>query len=141
MARKVPKHFFNQSAVVPYHFRDDDLEILLISSRKKKRWVIPKGVKEPGLSAQDSAAQEAREEAGVEGVVLPEPIGDYKYRKWGGVCSVEVYLMEVDKVLDEWPESHRDREWMSPKTASKRVDEKDLKRMISSVPNRVLRRR
>lgn len=130
-------HFYTQSAVVPYRFRDGALEVLLVSSRKKKRWVIPKGVKEPGYSAQDSAAKEALEEAGVEGVVLPEAIGEYEYRKWGGVCRVEVYLMEVETVHDEWLESHRDRKWLSAADASAQVRESELARILDSVPKLV----
>lgn len=134
MAVERPEHFYNQSAVVPFRFRDGVLEVLLISSRKKKRWVIPKGVKEPGYSAQDSAAKEALEEAGVEGVVLPDSIGEYEYSKWGGVCRVEVYLMEVKKVHDEWLESYRDRNWLSPGDASTQVRESELGRILGSVP-------
>jgi 8-oxo-dGTP pyrophosphatase MutT (NUDIX family) len=131
---KVPHHFFDQSAVVPFQWRDGALEVLLISSRKKKRWVIPKGVKELGLSAQESAAKEAIEEAGIEGGVLPEAIGSYEYRKWGGVCCVEVFAMAVEKVHDEWLESYRDREWLSVDEACQRVEEVDLKRLIGLVP-------
>ena len=130
----VPDYFFVQSAVIPYRERDGNLEILLISSRKKRRWVIPKGVKEPELSAQVSAAQEALEEAGIEGQVSNQSIGHYAYEKWGGTCRVEVFTMMVEKVHKEWLESHRNREWISIEEAARRVDEKQLKRLIRSVP-------
>lgn len=130
----VPDYFFVQSAVIPFRQRDGNVEILLITSRKKRRWVIPKGVKEPELSAQVSAAQEALEEAGIEGQVSEHPIGGYEYDKWGGTCRVEVFIMMVKKVHEEWLESYRDREWVSIDQAARRVNEKQLKRLIRSVP-------
>ena len=131
----VPDYFFVQSAVIPYRKHNDDIEILLITSRKKRRWVIPKGVKEPDLSPLDSAAQEALEEAGIEGLVSEHPIGRYEYEKWGGTCRVEVFVMKVEKVHTEWLESHRDREWVSLEQAASRVKEKQLKKMLKSMPD------
>ena len=131
----VPDYFFVQSAVIPYRKHNDDIEILLITSRKKRRWVIPKGVKEPDLSPPDSAAQEALEEAGIEGLVSEHPIGRYEYKKWGGTCRVEVFIMKVQKVHAEWLESHRDREWVSLEQAASRVNEKELKKMLKTMPD------
>lgn len=130
----VPDYFFVQSAVIPYRERDGKVEILLITSRKRRRWVIPKGVKEPELSAQVSAAQEALEEAGIEGGVSKRPIGYYEYEKWGGTCRVEVFTMVVEKVHEQWLENYRGREWASIAEAARRVKEKQLKQLIRSVP-------
>ena len=133
--RQVPEYFYTQSAVIPYRQRDGRLEILLISSRKKKRWVIPKGVKEPHLSPQASAAKEALEEAGVMGPVSNRAIGSYAYEKWGGTCKVQVHAMAVDTVLEHWEESYRDREWLSLDEASGRLDELALRRLLKSLPD------
>ncbi len=135
--RPVPKHFYTQSAVIPWRVRDAGIEILLISSRKRKRWVVPKGVKEPALSAAASAAKEAFEEAGIEGRVREPAIGRYRYRKWKGVCTVEVFLMEVVTVHENWLEDYRLRKWVSPEDAVERVDERALKKLIRKVPARV----
>ena len=40
------------------------VEVLLVTSRETKRWIIPKGWPIPGLSPSKSAAREAYEEAG-----------------------------------------------------------------------------
>jgi len=130
----VPDYFYTQSAVIPYRRRDGRLEVLLISSRRKKRWVIPKGVKEPDLSPQDSAAKEALEEAGIRGRVSSKPIGSYAYQKWGGTCQVQVHTMGVEAVLDEWDESYRDREWLSVDEAAERLTEPELRRLVASLP-------
>jgi len=128
---KVPEHFYNQSAVVPVREHEGETQILLITSRKRKRWVIPKGVKEPELSGPDSAAKEALEEAGIEGTVEPVVLGTYQYDKWGGTCTVDVYLMEVTEVHDEWEEQHRDREWVDLETAVTRLREASLKEIVA----------
>jgi len=130
----VPDYFFRQSAVVPVRERAGRLEVLLITSRKKKRWVIPKGVKEPTLSGADSAAKEALEEAGVEGVVCPTVIGSYEYAKWGGVCTVEVFVMRVSTIHDAWEEQYRDREWVDVASAVERLREAGLKQIVKRVP-------
>jgi len=120
MCRK-PAHYYDQSAVVPYRRRAGEVEILLVTSRKRKRWIVPKGVRELHLSSAESAAEEAFEEAGVRGVVSNKPVGRYEYRKWGGTCTVEVFAMEVESILDEWQESYRDRCWLAPDEAAARV--------------------
>jgi phosphohistidine phosphatase len=132
--RTRPDFFYQQSAVVPFRGSGDNLEILVITSRRKRRWVVPKGVKEPDMSAQDSAAKEALEEAGIEGDVLPGSIGSYDYEKWGGTCTVDVYAMEVKKVYDDWLESFRDRQWVSIEEAAGRLGEDGLKAIVRSLP-------
>ncbi len=127
---QVPEHFFQQSAVLPYRRDRGYLEILLVTSRRKKRWVLPKGVREPDLDAATSAAKEALEEAGIEGEISTDAIGTYRYEKWGGVCTVEVFSMAVHISHDVWPESDRDRHWVSPQEAADRVAEPALKRII-----------
>ena len=131
--RETPEYFYHQSAVIPYRHNDQNVEILMITSRKKKRWVIPKGVIEPHLSPSDSAAKEALEEAGIKGTVSQRPIGSYKYDKWGGTCTVEVYTMKVQAVLDDWLESYRDREWVSVEEAITRVTEQRLKEILEGL--------
>ncbi len=130
-----PWWFYKQSAVVPYRLKGDEPEILLITSIRKGRWIVPKGVIDLGTTARDSAAKEAFEEAGIKGRMSDEPFGEYSYEKWGGTCRVQLFLLEVETVLDEWPEAaERRREWMTPEEAARRVDEDELKQLILSLP-------
>ena len=128
--RTRPDYYYTQSAVVPYRVRDGRVEILLITSRRSKRWIVPKGIVEADLTPQESAAKEAWEEAGVSGEVDATPLGVYRYEKWGDVCHVTVYALRVEEELAAWPEDFRTREWVSAKEAAKRVREAELKALI-----------
>lgn len=111
-----------QSGVIPYRYIDSELRILMVTSKNNGRWTIPKGLVEDYLTPADSAAKEAYEEAGIEGLVKETSVGSFRYRKLNRLFDVEVFLMEVSNVLDDWPESsERRREWMSMHDAAERV--------------------
>lgn len=131
--REHPDYYYHQSAVIPYRKREGMVEVLMVTSRKGKRWVVPKGIIEEGLTSSESAAKEAFEEAGLRGRVLLEPIGCYDYEKWGDICNVQVFVMQVDKVEDYWMESFRIREWVDVEEAIERVDEDALKKLLANV--------
>jgi len=137
--RDRPAYYYTQSSVIPYRMRNGNPEILVILSSQKKHFVVPKGIKDPGLSPQDSAAKEAWEEAGVEGRVLDTALGCYRYEKWGSECTVDVYAMEVTDVVPEheWQESHRGREWVSPEEAAKRLKQKALVPMVRALAEKL----
>ena len=117
--------FYYQSGVIPFLFEKGRLRILLITSRSGKRWVLPKGLIEPGLSAVESAEKEAFEEAGIKGKVYRKPLGRYRYWKWNGVCQMTVLPMEVKGLLKSWPECNfRKRRWVSLKKFTNLLDER-----------------
>ena len=129
-----PPWFYNQSAAIPLRFRDGAADVLLVTSRSGKRWVIPKGIIEPDLSAAASAAKEAWEEAGVRGSVRPGSVGAYRYQKWGGTCTVEVFVLDVERLEDAWPEQAlRRRCWFGIDRAAGLVREEDLAKMIRAL--------
>jgi 8-oxo-dGTP pyrophosphatase MutT (NUDIX family) len=134
--KTAPPWFYNQSAVIPYRIVHAETEILLITSRRRKRWIIPKGVIDPGTSAGESAAKEAYEEAGIRGRLSDAAVGEYRYEKWGGICTVKVFLLEVQSVLDTWPEaSTRQRQWLTATDAARLVKEPELQSLILKVPD------
>ena len=127
-----------QSGVIPYRIHNGEIEVMLITSSASKRWVIPKGLIEPDMTPQDSAAKEAWEEAGLLGKVCSEPIGTYEYYKSGFTCQVEVFLLQVETVLENWPESSkRKRQWVNIPKAVKRVHEPELKLIIADLSNKL----
>ena len=128
---KVPDWMYRQSAVIAWRRRPRGVEVLLITSRKGTRWVLPKGVVEPGLSPATSAAKEALEEAGVRGTVDDAALGTYQYRKWRGICTVQVFAMEVEEEVPDWPEAGmRRREWLTLDDARRRIHEADLRQLL-----------
>ena len=119
-----------QAAAIPVK----DGQVCLVTSRSGKRWVIPKGCLEPGKTAGEIALQEAWEEAGLLGLLNPEPVGTYLYEKFGNNHFVTVYLMTVTEATDEWPEhSLRERAWLNPAQAVNRIEDKGLKEIIRAV--------
>lgn len=106
-------------------------QVCLVTSSSGKRWVIPKGLIDPGKTAGEMALQEAWEEAGLAGSLAPEPVGSYVYQKWGGTCFVTVFLMHVSEAHDDWPEQAlRQREWLSVSQALERIDDPGLREVI-----------
>ena len=72
----------HQYAALPYRTDGEGkLEILLITSKERRRWVIPKGNPISSFRNYETAAREAFEEAGVEGGIAPEPVGSFRYMK------------------------------------------------------------
>ncbi|TFW15050.1 NUDIX hydrolase [Brevundimonas intermedia] len=125
-----------QGAALPWRLTDGGRQILMITSRETRRWVIPKGGRMVGKTDPEAAAQEAMEEAGVRGEMDPTSIGVFRYAKGlkdGGVrqCVVSVYPLEVLVQLGAWPEAHqRERRWMSLSEAADLVHEPDLAALI-----------
>lgn len=122
-----------QVAALPFRRpKGGGIEILLVTSRRTGRWIIPKGHIDPGRDERAMARIEAFEEAGVEGKVLKKAIGDYIYDKYyddGRIVPalVTVYPLSVRKLRSKWPEMNaRERHWMTLYDASERVDEEAL---------------
>lgn len=130
-----PAYYYRQSGVVPFRQRGHQLEFLLITTRKRRRWTIPKGIVEPGLAAADSALKEAWEEAGIRGRLLPDALGVYPQQKWGGECLIEAFLLQVNEEAGIWPEAgFRKRRWFSLDEACRRVNTDHLRQLLGQIP-------
>ena len=74
------------------------------------------------------------EKAGVRGQVSDSLVGSYSYRKWGGTIEVEVFLLEVQEELNDWPEAQaRRREWLTVEQAVGRVAAPGLGALLETV--------
>lgn len=133
MKPEKPSYWYKQSGVVPYKSENGEIRILLVRTRKGKRWIFPKGIIEPGLTPEESAAKEAFEEAGVEGKIVKDYHVTYKYKKWGGICEVKLFLMKVEKVHSGWPEMFRERNWFSMAEFPKVLKKKKLVKIINDL--------
>ena len=114
------------------------VEVLLITSRETHRWVIPKGWPIKGKSSAKSAAQEAFEEAGVQGKISKRPVGSYAYDKRlknGRLqrVRVAVYALYVESEADAYLElGQREKLWVPPPEAARRVDEPELMVLLAT---------
>ena len=80
--RKIRPALRLQYGALPYRFTPTAaLEILLVTTRRSKRWIIPKGWPIKGLRPAKSAAREAFEEAGVRGKIGTKSVGLFNYHK------------------------------------------------------------
>ena len=139
MGRKASK-VSQQSAAIPYRVRDGRVEVLLITSRSRQQWVIPKGGVADVMTPHDSAAKEAWEEAGVTGQVDGNQIGSYKYHKRGDTYRVKVFLLPVETVLSDWPEANqRQRQWLDITKAVRRVKKGSLKHILKTAADQIQR--
>jgi 8-oxo-dGTP pyrophosphatase MutT (NUDIX family) len=133
-----------QYAALPYRVVGDCVEILLITSRRTRRWIVPKGWPVAGLPPPDCAALEALEEAGVGGEVQKRPIGHYRYLKHSKkrpsiACKVEVFACKVTQQRKSWAEKgERERRWCSVEEAAAAVDEPQLQHMILEFGARIV---
>ncbi len=124
-----------QYAALPWR-ENHSLEIMLISSRETRRWIIPKGWPMPELLPHETAMREAFEEAGIEGEIEAQAIGSYRYLKRlrgrkAVTCIVDIFPMRVSAQVSDWPERHeRTTQWFTPEQAAATVSEPDLASII-----------
>ena len=122
---------------MPYRVHADAaVEVLLVTSRGTKQWIIPKGWPIKGLKPGKAAAREAYEEAGVRGRV-GRVIGNYTYDKYSKTrhastpCKVHVFPLAVTRQLKDWPEAkERDAKWYSASEAASLVGNEGLSALI-----------
>lgn len=131
-----PQGALRQVAAAPLRQGEDgEVQILLITSRETRRWVIPKGWPMRRKSDPAAAATEARQEAGVVGVIDPEPLGMFAYFKRReehfDLVDVTVYRLDVTGQKKSWREqAQREQRWCSLEEASDLVQEPGLQAML-----------
>ena len=125
----MPEHL-PQAAAIPHR----DGRICMVTSRRRVRWVIPKGRIDRGHTPVEAAEVEAWEEAGLVGTLHHEPVGSYRYEKLGRKHLVSVFVLEVAIEHPTWPEcQERAREWVTIAEALKRIDEPGLRAILRAV--------
>jgi ADP-ribose pyrophosphatase YjhB (NUDIX family) len=130
---------YTQSAIIPYRQTEKGIEILLITSIRKKKWIVPKGFIEFNLTAFESAKKEAFEEAGVIGTNETVELGSFTMKKYGGFMKIIVYSMEVEKIKDDYPEKNlRKRKWFTSDEALETVNLPEVGNMIKTLKNRIV---
>jgi 8-oxo-dGTP pyrophosphatase MutT (NUDIX family) len=125
-----------QFGALCYRLRDGKVEVLMISSRKSGRWIIPKGWPMDDMTPTQAAATEAHQEAGVKGTAYDVCLGGYSYVKVvenkGEVpVMVMVYPIKVKRLLTDYPErDQRKRKWVSLKKAGEKLSDPELATLV-----------
>jgi phosphohistidine phosphatase len=123
-----------QAAVIALRHNGAALEVCLIRRKNSDKWGIPKGMIDPGHTPEETAANEAWEEAGIAGPLVGPSVGTYSYEKWGSVLSVAVYVMRVEDEHPAWPEmSFRVREWTSMSDATSLLAAHPVRELLDRV--------
>jgi 8-oxo-dGTP pyrophosphatase MutT (NUDIX family) len=143
--RKVKLAVRVQYGALPYRFTHDAaLEILLVTTRQSKQWIIPKGWPIKGLRPAKSAAREAYEEAGVRRRVGGKSIGFFAYDKsldGTGIrvnCEIRVFPLLVKRQSETWPEiEQRVVQWVSPDKALAMIKDPELKALVAAFAKRI----
>lgn len=117
-----------QAAAICYRVAGESAEFLLVNTSSGK-WTFPKGRLNPSMSASESAAQEAWEEAGAKGRIAETHFGSYTDTKRGlghNARTREVRILAFafhvrSTVTPE--ESGRNPRWFSPREAKRQLAE------------------
>jgi 8-oxo-dGTP pyrophosphatase MutT (NUDIX family) len=99
--------------------RDGGDELLLVRSRDGRHWVLPKGHIDPGESAEQAAAREVREEAGVEGEIVAR-LGVDAYTLPHEEVRALYFLMRFAGMCP--PQEERALCWLAPNAARAAIE-------------------
>lgn len=134
-----------QFAALCFRIAKDRPQVLLVTSRGTRRWIVPKGWPIEGKTPSASAAIEAYEEAGVTGKTYDTCLGVFSYNK--SVANGEalpilamVFPLKVRHMDRAYPEANeRRRKWFSLKKAAARISEPELRQIILTFDPRRLK--
>ncbi|MBW7972368.1 NUDIX hydrolase [Bradyrhizobium sp. BR 10289] len=125
-----------QFAALPFRLDKSELRVMLITTRRKRRWSVPKGSPIRNKEPHHTVALEAYEEAGLFGAIATRAMGSFKHRKRKGdrkqTMNVAVFPMKVQGQERWWPEKgERQAIWVSADTAARLVHKAELRRLIA----------
>jgi 8-oxo-dGTP pyrophosphatase MutT (NUDIX family) len=134
-------------AALPFRRSHGQWEVLLVTTRRSGRWIVPKGRPIKGCTAARTAKIEALEEAGVSGAVSRKSIGAFETRSRFApprkkADRVEVFPLAVRREHESWPEEgDRRRRWMTIDQAIKTVHPSGLAELLTTLDLELRRRR
>lgn len=112
-------------------------EVLLVTTRGRGQWMLPKGWPKEGRPDSEMAAVEAYEEAGVRGELVADPVGTFLHEKRIGPgtimeCQATVYALEVREHVPAFPEAgQRQVAWYAPEDAAAKVESTELRALLT----------
>ncbi|CAL5189885.1 unnamed protein product [Lathyrus oleraceus] len=118
---------------------NEELEVLVITSKKGKRMLFPKGGWEIDESKKEAALRETMEEAGVRGTVEGK-LGKWRFKSKNHGSSYEGYMFPllVQEQLEIWPEQNfRQRKWVNVSEAREVCQQWWMKEALERLVNRL----
>ena len=126
MGETVPNGRSQVVAALPVIDTNEGIIVGLVTSRESGRWIVPKGKLRKNEPSHVGAEREAKEEAGVVGHASADPIARIATDA-SGAGRAPLFLLEVEEVLEDWPErAVRRRTWQSAAAAAMMVDDPEL---------------
>lgn len=139
-ARHKPAKVERQAAALAW--LPDPLRFVLVTSRRRRRWIFPKGGIAKGFDGPATAEREAWEEAGVIGTAEADPVGCFRSRKirppkaW--TLEIDVFALAVREVRDDWPESaERIRRLVTVEEARALLRDAEMRRIAERLAERL----
>ena len=116
--------------VIPFQIIDGNITVLMVTSIRTQRWILPKGNLKSNESRKKGCLREAFEEAGIDGKILkdfPMTMVMPDKAEANGVLPVIFYPMLVENQAETWPEQNRrQRKWMGLDAALAEIPSKDV---------------
>ena len=124
-----------QVAVIPFQ-KNPSLHVLLIRKLPDGSWGVPKGgIADHGNDFREAARLECLEEAGADGRLGPDFVGEFSYRRADQEYHVRVLLMEVTGLRDRYRElGHRERRWFPINEAASVLGREPLRWLVVELP-------
>jgi ADP-ribose pyrophosphatase YjhB (NUDIX family) len=125
-----------QFAALPFRTAGSGVEIMLITTRQKRRWSVPKGSPIGKKKPHRVAEVEAFEEAGLAGAARKRALGSFRHRKQRGNrkldLRVHLFPLEVRGQARTWPEKGQRRAiWLPASEAARLVHKRRLAKLIA----------
>lgn len=131
-----PRIYVQYGALPLRQGREGITEVMLVTSRNSRRWIIPKGWPIKGAKPHGTARREALEEAGLVGRIGKRSLGSFRYRKGlrqgrAITCEVHVFPLDVERQRKRWRErDQRETRWFTLDLAATTVQEPELRQLI-----------
>ena len=124
-----------QVAVIPFQ-RSPTLNVLWIRKLSEGSWGVPKGgIADHGNDFREAARLECLEEAGADGRLGTDFVGEFRYRRADQEYHVRVLLMGVTGLRYQYREmGYRERKWFPIHEAASVLRREPLRWLVVELP-------